>query len=247
MLEGKKAIVTGGSRGIGRAIALELAKAGADVAIFYAGNHAAAEETINSIKKLGRVAIALQVDVSDSAQVETAVKQVHKEFGQIDILVNNAGIVRDNLLMRMKEEEWDDVLDTNLKSVFLCTKAVSRIMMKQRSGRIINLSSIVGVKGNAGQANYTASKAGIIGFTRAAAKEFASRGITVNAVAPGFIETDINADLTEEWRQELLKMIPLGHTGSPEDVAKTVKFLVSDDAKYITGQVIHVDGGMVIH
>jgi 3-oxoacyl-[acyl-carrier protein] reductase len=247
MLTGKTAIVTGGSRGIGKAIAMELAQAGADVAIFYAGNLVAAEETTSAIQKAGRRALSLQIDVSKREQVENGIKKVHDFFGRIDILVNNAGIVRDNLLMRMKEEEWDQVIEVDLKSVFLCTKAIIRIMTKQRSGRIINLSSIVATKGNPGQSNYAAAKGGVVSFTRAVAKELAGRGITVNAVAPGFIETDMNASLGEEWKKQVLGMIPLGYAGTPEDVAKTVKFLASEDARYITGQVLHVDGGMVIY
>ncbi|SEN15430.1 3-oxoacyl-[acyl-carrier-protein] reductase [Lihuaxuella thermophila] len=245
MLTGKVAVVTGGSRGIGRAVAITLAQAGADVAIFYAGNRAAAEQTIAEIEKAGRKGLALQVDVSMAEQVESAMKEVMASFGRIDILVNNAGITRDNLLMRMKEEEWDQVIDTNLKGVFLCTKAVTRTMMKQRSGRIINISSVVGVMGNPGQANYVAAKAGVIGLTKTTAKELASRGITVNAVAPGFIETDMTAVLEEDLKQQMLGAIPLGRFGSAQDVAEAVKFLASDASAYITGQTIHVDGGMV--
>jgi 3-oxoacyl-[acyl-carrier protein] reductase len=190
--------------------------------------------------------LALQVDVGNSEQVETAMKQVLSTFGRIDILVNNAGITRDNLLMRLKEEEWDQVINTNLKGVFLCSKAVTRSMMKQRSGRIINISSIVGVMGNPGQANYVAAKAGVIGLTKSTAKELASRGITVNAIAPGFIETDMTAVLDEEMKKQMLSAIPLGTFGKPQDVSEVVKFLASDGARYITGQTIHVDGGMVM-
>lgn len=246
MLEGKKAIVTGGSRGIGRAIAIALAKAGADVAIFYAGNQAAAEETVQAIEQLGRQGWALQVDVAQGKQVDAAVKQIHKEWKQIDILVNNAGITRDNLLMRLKEEDWDQVIDTDLKGVFLCTKAVVRPMMKQRAGRIINISSVVGVAGNAGQVNYSAAKAGVIGMTKSTAREVASRGITVNAIAPGYIETEMTGVLSEDIQEQIRASIPLGHFGQPEDVAKLVAFLASDAAGYITGQTIHVDGGMVM-
>ncbi|SFJ61072.1 3-oxoacyl-[acyl-carrier-protein] reductase [Thermoflavimicrobium dichotomicum] len=245
MLAGKVAVVTGGSRGIGRAIAVTLAQAGADVAIFYAGNRQAAEETVGQIQAAGRKALALQVDVSNSEQVDAAFKEVLAAFDRIDILVNNAGITRDNLLMRMKEEDWDQVINTNLKGVFLCTKAVTRPMMKQRKGRIINISSVVGVAGNPGQANYVAAKAGVIGLTKTTAKELASRGITVNAIAPGFIETDMTAVLPEDLKRQMLDQIPLGRFGSVEDVAEAVKFLASDAAGYITGQTIHVDGGMV--
>lgn len=245
MLTGKVAVVTGGSRGIGRAIAITLARAGADVAIFYAGNQTAAEQTLAEIEKTGRKGLSLQVDVSNAEQVESAMKEVIASLGRIDILVNNAGITRDNLLMRMKEDEWDQVINTNLKGVFLCTKAVTRTMMKQRSGRIINISSVVGVLGNPGQANYVAAKAGVIGLTKTTAKELASRGITVNAIAPGFIETDMTAVLDEDLKQQMLGAIPLGRFGSAQDVAEAVKFLASDAASYITGQTIHVDGGMV--
>lgn len=247
MLNGKIAVVTGGSRGIGRAVATTLAEAGADVAIFYAGNHAAAEETINQVKAAGRQGMALKVDVSDSTQVDAAMKEVLSAFGRIDILVNNAGITRDNLLMRLKEEEWDQVINTNLKGVFLCTKAVVRPMMKQKSGRIINISSVVGVAGNPGQANYVAAKAGVIGLTKTTAKEFASRGITVNAIAPGFIATDMTAVLDEQLKKQLLSEIPLGYFGEPSDIAEAVKFLASDSARYITGQTLHVNGGMLMN
>ncbi|WP_124727634.1 3-oxoacyl-[acyl-carrier-protein] reductase [Staphylospora marina] len=246
MLSGKTAVVTGGSRGIGRAIALALAEAGADVAVFFAGNHQAAEETVAGIQKAGRKGVALQVDVSDSARVEAAMKQVLERFGRIDILVNNAGITRDNLLMRMKEEEWDQVINTNLKGVFLCTKAVTRPMMKQRGGRIINISSVVGVMGNPGQANYVAAKAGVIGLTKTTARELAGRGITVNAIAPGYIETDMTAALDEAVSKQMLELVPLGRAGTVRDVAEAVKFLASDAASYITGQTLHVDGGMVM-
>ncbi|GGE16604.1 beta-ketoacyl-ACP reductase [Marinithermofilum abyssi] len=246
MLTGKVAMVTGGSRGIGRAVSLELAEAGADVAVVYAGNRDAAEDVVNRIQDLGRKAVAIQANVSDAEQVDAAVKQVVSEFGRVDILVNNAGITRDMLLMRMKEEDWDQVVDTNLKGVFLCTKAVSRPMVKQRFGRIINISSVVGLMGNPGQANYVAAKAGVIGLTKTTAKELAARGVTVNAIAPGFIETDMTSQLGEDVRGELSKQIPLGRLGAPEDVAKAVRFLASDDAAYITGQTLNVDGGMVM-
>lgn len=246
MLEGKTALVTGASRGIGKAIALRLAKEGANIAINFAGNVAAAEEVKAAIEADGGKAILVQADVSDSAAVDAMVKTVVDNFGGIDILVNNAGITRDGLLMRMKDEDWDAVLNTNLKSIFLCTKAVSKLMMKKRSGRIVNMSSVVGVNGNAGQANYSAAKAGAIGFTKSMAKELAGRGITVNAIAPGFIQTDMTAVLPEAVKESMAKSIPLGRLGAPEDIAGTVLFLVSDCASYITGQVINVDGGMVM-
>ncbi len=245
-LEGLCALVTGASRGIGREIALELARQGANVAVNYAGNEAKARETVEEIEKMGRKAFAVKADVSSADEVSEMVKKTIAEFGRLDILVNNAGITKDNLLMRMKEEEWDAVIDTNLKGVFLCTKAVTRQMMKQRKGRIINIASIVGVSGNAGQANYVAAKAGVIGLTKTTARELASRGITVNAVAPGFISTDMTDQLSEEIKAGMLKQIPLGRFGEPGDVAKMVAFLASDDADYITGQTIHIDGGMVM-
>ncbi|WP_449619351.1 3-oxoacyl-[acyl-carrier-protein] reductase [Robertmurraya sp. Marseille-Q9965] len=245
-LEGKSALVTGASRGIGREIALELAKQGANVAVNYAGSEKLANEVVAEIKALGREAIAIQANVADGEAVTDMVNKVIEQFGSLDILVNNAGITRDTLLMRMKEDDWDAVIDTNLKGVFLCTKAVTRQMMKQRSGRIINISSIVGVSGNAGQANYVAAKAGVIGLTKTTAKEFASRGITVNAVAPGFITTDMTDKLTEEIKGEMLKQIPLARLGDPEDIAKVVVFLASEDSRYMTGQTLHVDGGMVM-
>lgn len=246
MLKGKVAVVTGGSRGIGRAIAVQLAKEGSKLAIFYAGNHQAAEETVAEIKQIGGEATAYQVDVSDSGQVEQAFKEVMTHFGQVDILVNNAGITRDNLLMRIKEEDWDKVLDTNLKGVFLCSKAVIRSMMKRRSGRIINISSVVGISGSAGQANYAAAKAGVIGLTKTMAKEFASRNITVNAIAPGYIETDMTSVLDEQIKESTLTAIPLNRFGAAGEVAEAVTFLASDKASYITGQTLHVDGGLVI-
>ncbi|GGJ55670.1 3-oxoacyl-[acyl-carrier protein] reductase [Anoxybacillus voinovskiensis] len=246
MLQGKVALVTGASRGIGRAIALELARHGAKVAVNYAGSEAKAKEVVEEIEQMGGEAFMVQANVASSEAVEQMVKEVVERFGRIDILVNNAGITRDNLLMRMKEEEWDDVINTNLKGVFHCTKAVTRPMMKQRFGRIVNIASIVGVSGNPGQANYVAAKAGVIGFTKTAAKELASRNITVNAIAPGFITTDMTDRLSEDVRTEMLKQIPLARFGEPEDIAKVVSFLVSDAANYITGQTIHVDGGMVM-
>ncbi|KQO04453.1 3-oxoacyl-[acyl-carrier-protein] reductase [Paenibacillus sp. Leaf72] len=243
-LEGKKALVTGASRGIGRAIAIALAEAGADVAINYSGSEAAAAETAQAVEALGRRAIVLQANVGKAAEFEAMVKDVLEQFGAIDILVNNAGITRDNLIMRMKEEEFDQVIETNLKGVFNGIKAVTRPMMKQRSGRIINISSVVGVLGNPGQANYVAAKAGVIGLTKASAKELASRGITVNCVAPGFIQTEMTDKLPEEMKESLAGQIPLARLGSPEDIAAAVRFLASDVAGYMTGQTIHVDGGM---
>lgn len=246
MLTGKVALVTGASRGIGRAIALALAQSGADVAVNYSGNEAKALEVVAEAERLGRKAVAIRANVADVAEVEQMVAHVLDTFGKLDILVNNAGITRDNLIMRLKEDDWKQVIDTNLSGVFYCTKAVTRSMMKQRSGRIINISSVVGVTGNAGQANYAAAKAGVIGLTKSTAKELASRGITVNAVAPGFIETDMTDALGENVRDELMKLIPLARLGKPEDIARAVRYLASEDAAYITGQVIHVDGGMVM-
>jgi 3-oxoacyl-[acyl-carrier protein] reductase len=244
MLKGKVALVTGASRGIGRAIALDLAANGADVVVNYAGNEAAALEVVGRIEALGRSAVAVKGNVASSADVDAMVTGTLERFGKIDILVNNAGITRDNLLMRMKEEEFDDVIATNLKGVFNCIKAVTRPMMKQRSGRIINISSVVGAVGNPGQANYVAAKAGVIGMTKSVARELASRGITVNCVAPGFIGTDMTNKLSDEMKESLLKQIPLGTLGSPEQIAKVVRFLASEDASYMTGQTLHVDGGM---
>ena len=245
-LQGKKALVTGASRGIGREVALELARQGADVAVNYAGSEAKAHEVVREIQALGRESFAIQCDVADSESVTAMFKEVVGQFGRIDILVNNAGIKKDNLLMRMKEDEWDSVIATNLKGVFLCTKAVTRQMMKQRSGRIINMASIVGVIGNAGQANYVAAKAGVIGLTKSTAKELASRGITVNAIAPGFISTDMTDKLTEDMQKEMLAQIPLARFGSPEDIAGVAAFLASDASGYMTGQTLHIDGGMVM-
>ena len=246
LLDGKTALVTGASRGIGRAVALRLAEEGARVAINYAGNVKAAEEVKASVEAAGGTAILCQADIADSAAVEAMIADVVKEFGAIDILVNNAGITRDTLLMRMKDEDFAKVLDTNLKGVFYCTKAVAKLMMKKRSGRIVNMASVVGLVGNAGQTNYAAAKAGVIGFSKSAAKELASRGITVNVVAPGFIGTDMTADLPETVKEKALADIPLGKMGEPEDVANAVLFLASDQASYITGQVVNVDGGMVM-
>jgi 3-oxoacyl-[acyl-carrier protein] reductase len=245
-LSGKVALVTGGSRGIGRAIAIRLAQAGSKIAFNYHSNHDAAQEVLGDLKGGGAHAMAIAGDVSVAADVNKLVTATLEAFGRIDILVNNAGITRDMLLMRMSEEDWDAVLDTNLKSVFLVTKAVLRGMSRQRSGRIVNITSVSGLLGNAGQANYAASKAGMIGFTRSVAREYASRGITVNAVAPGFIETDIWANVTAEARASILNMAPLGTIGHPEDVAEAVAFLASDAARYITGQTLNVDGGLVM-
>nr|WP_106784139.1 3-oxoacyl-[acyl-carrier-protein] reductase [Lysinibacillus timonensis] len=243
-LEGKVAVVTGASRGIGRAIALQLAKEGANVVVNYSGSEQKAQQVVEEIISMGTKAIAVQGNVSEVNSVQNLMETAIKEFGSIDILVNNAGITRDNLIMRMKEEEWDDVINTNLKGVFLCTKAVTRQMMKQRSGRIINISSIVGVLGNAGQANYVAAKAGVIGLTKTTARELASRNILVNAVAPGFITTEMTDALPEDIKQQMLSQIPLSKLGQPEDVAKAVVFLSSEDANYMTGQTLHIDGGM---
>jgi 3-oxoacyl-[acyl-carrier protein] reductase len=244
MLTGKVALVTGASRGIGRAIALTLAEAGADVVVNYAGSEAAADDVVRSIEAMGRKSFKLRANVGNADEAEEMVKATLEAYGHLDILVNNAGITRDNLIMRMKEEEFDQVINTNLKGVFNCIKAVTRPMMKQRSGRIINISSVVGVLGNPGQANYVAAKAGVIGLTKATARELASRGITVNCVAPGFIETDMTDKLPEETRAGLMSQIPLARLGQPEDIAKAVRFLASDDAAYMTGQTLHVDGGM---
>ncbi|MCM3652677.1 3-oxoacyl-[acyl-carrier-protein] reductase [Metabacillus litoralis] len=246
MLGNKVALVTGGSRGIGRAIALDLAKNGASVAVNFAGSEAKANEVVDEIKANGGNAFAIKADVSNGDEVQQMIKEVISQFGRLDILVNNAGITRDNLLMRMKDAEWDDVINTNLKGVFLCTKGVTRQMMKQRSGRIINIASVVGVSGNAGQANYVAAKAGVIGLTKTTAKELASRNITVNAVAPGFITTDMTDELPEDVKTEMLKQIPLAKLGEPSDVANIVTFLASEKSKYITGQTVHVNGGMVM-
>ena len=245
-LEGKKALVTGASRGIGRAIALALAAEGADVVVNYAGSEAAAKAVAAEIEAMGRKALVIQADISANAAATAMIDQAVKEFGRLDILVNNAGITRDGLLMRMKEEDWDAVLTTNLKGVYNCTKAAVKYMMKQKAGHIVSISSVVGLTGNAGQANYAAAKAGVIGFTKAVAKEVAPRGITVNAVAPGFIQTDMTAVLNEKQVEGMLATIPLHKLGDPTDIAKAVLFLASDDAAYITGQTLHVDGGMVM-
>jgi 3-oxoacyl-[acyl-carrier protein] reductase len=241
-LDGRVSLVTGASRGIGRAIARELSQHGATV---YLGARDAARlgEVVSGISSEGGKAFAVTLDVADRASVDAALKAILDAQGRIDHLVNNAGITRDNLLLRMKKEEWDDVMATNLTGTYLCTQAVLKPMLKQRSGRIVNVTSVVGLTGNAGQANYAASKAGIVGFTKAVAREVASRSITVNAVAPGFIETDMTAAMTDKARESLLPSIPLGRVGRPEDIASAVAFLVSDAAAYITGQVLGVDGG----
>lgn len=246
LLEGKVALVTGASRGIGKAIALLLAENGADIAVNFAGSTAAAEAVAAEIEKMGRKAILVQGDVSQTEVCAEMVDKVVKELGHIDILVNNAGITRDTLLLRMKEEDWDAVLNTNLKGVFNCTKAAVKYMAKQRSGSIVNISSVVALMGNAGQANYAAAKAGILGFTRSVAKEMAAHGIRVNAVTPGFIKTDMTSVLSEKVVAAMEASIPLARLGEPEDIAKAVLFLVSDNAAYITGQTLHVDGGMVM-
>lgn len=246
LLDRKVALVTGGSRGIGRAIAVALAREGAKLAINFAGNEKAAEETKALVEQAGSEAILLKADVSDKDADAALIDTVIKTYGKIDILVNNAGITRDNLMLRMKEDDFDAVIDTNLRSVFYLTKAAAKSMMKKRTGRIINMSSVVGLTGNAGQVNYAAAKAGVLGITKSAAKELASRGITVNAVAPGFIETDMTDVLSDTVKESLLHEIPLKRMGEPKDVANAVLFLASDQSAYITGQVIHVDGGLVM-
>ena len=245
-LDGRVALVTGGARGIGRATAIRLARGGARIAINYKGNQAAAEEAKRLVEEAGSTATIIQGDVSVEADVDRLVKDALAfGGGKIDILVNNAGITRDDLLIRMTAEAWDAVLDLNLRGAFLVTKAVMRSMMKARYGRIVNVSSIAGVAGNAGQANYAAAKAGLIGFTKTVAREMASRNVTCNAVAPGFVPTDLTNALLEQMQETILKSIPLGRFGTVEDVAAAIAFLVSDDASYITGQVLVVDGGMV--
>ncbi|WP_281199777.1 3-oxoacyl-[acyl-carrier-protein] reductase [Staphylococcus schleiferi] len=240
----KVALVTGASRGIGRSIALQLAEEGYHVVVNYAGNQEKAEEVVEQIKQKGVDAVAIQANVSNGDEVKAMIKEVVKTFGSIDVLVNNAGITRDNLLIRMKEREWDEVIDTNLKGVFNCIQKVTPQMLKQRHGRIINLTSIVGAVGNPGQINYVASKAGVIGMTKTAARELASRNITVNAVAPGFIVSDMTDALNDELKETMKSQIPLGRFGQDTDIAHTVAFLASDKAEYITGQTIHVNGGM---
>ncbi|AOT68394.1 3-oxoacyl-[acyl-carrier-protein] reductase [Geosporobacter ferrireducens] len=243
---GKTAIVTGGSRGIGKAIALKLAELGANIAVNYTSKPEEAEKVVAAIREMGREAIAIKADVSKGDDVQRLIDEVEHQFPTIDILVNNAGITRDTLLMRMKDEDWDQVIAINLKGTYNCTKAVTRKMMKQKSGKIVNIASVVGVMGNIGQSNYAASKAGIIGFTKSIAKELATRGINVNAVAPGFIQTNMTEVLSEEVKESLMTHIPMKQLGTPEDVANVVAFLCSDNARYITGQVLNVDGGMVM-
>ncbi len=245
-LTGKVALVTGASRGIGQATAIELAKAGADVVVNFIGNEAVAQETVDAIEALGRKAIKIKADVGNAEDVQAMVDEAVAAFGHIDILVNNAGITRDGLLIRMKDSDWDDVLNINLKGVYLVTKAVAKLMVKQRAGRIINMTSVSGVIGNVGQANYAAAKAGVIGFTKTCAKELAARGITVNAVAPGFIETAMTDVLPEKIKEGIAATVPFGRMGQPEEIASVVTFLASDFASYITGQVLNVDGGMVM-
>lgn len=245
-MQGQHALVTGGSRGIGRAISLEFAKNGVNVAINYAGNEAKAEETAEACRELGVEAMTVKANVAEQAEAKTMVKDVLDQFGKVDILVNNAGITRDNLIMRMKEDEFDEVIQTNLKGVFNVSQALTRPMMKQRGGRIINISSVVGTTGNAGQANYAASKAGVIGLTKSFARELANRNILVNAVAPGFISTEMTDELTEDTKEALLGEIPLAKLGEPEDVAKVVNVLAGEAGNYMTGQTLHVDGGMVM-
>lgn len=240
----KSALVTGASRGIGRSIALQLAEEGYNVAVNYAGSKEKAEAVVEEIKAKGVDSFAIQANVADADEVKAMIKEVVSQFGSLDVLVNNAGITRDNLLMRMKEQEWDDVIDTNLKGVFNCIQKATPQILRQRSGAIINLSSVVGAVGNPGQANYVATKAGVIGLTKSAARELASRGITVNAVAPGFIVSDMTDALSDELKEQMLTQIPLARFGQDTDIANTVAFLASDKAKYITGQTIHVNGGM---
>ncbi|HHR7088050.1 TPA: 3-oxoacyl-[acyl-carrier-protein] reductase [Staphylococcus aureus] len=240
----KSALVTGASRGIGRSIALQLAEEGYNVAVNYAGSKEKAGAVVEEIKAKGVDSFAIQANVADADEVKAMIKEVVSQFGSLDVLVNNAGITRDNLLMRMKEQEWDDVIDTNLKGVFNCIQKATPQMLRQRSGAIINLSSVVGAVGNPGQANYVATKAGVIGLTKSAARELASRGITVNAVAPGFIVSDMTDALSDELKEQMLTQIPLARFGQDTDIANTVAFLASDKAKYITGQTIHVNGGM---
>lgn len=243
---GKTAVVTGGSRGIGKAVCLELARGGANAVLCYAGNAASAAETVAECETLGAKALAVQCNVANAEEVKALMDTAISAFGAVHILVNNAGITRDGLLMTMKDADFDAVVDTNLKGAFYCMRAVARPMMRQRYGRIVNLSSVVGLRGNAGQINYAASKAGVIGMTKSMAKELATRGVTVNAVAPGFIETDMTAAMTDAAKTATLASIPMGRLGAAEDVARAVAFLASDEAAYVTGQVLAVDGGMAM-
>lgn len=245
-LAGKIAVVTGGSRGIGRAISLKLAGMGAKVAVNYVSRPDAADEVVSEIKAAGGDAFSIKFNVADTEEVQAAFKQIYADCGKIDILVNNAGVTRDTLMIKMKEDDWDTVLDTNLKSAFTCIKEVYRPMMKQKGGRIINITSVVGFSGNAGQVNYASAKAGMMGLTKSVARELASRGVTVNAVAPGYIATDMTSDLPEAVKEKLLTEIPMGCLGEAEDIAGAVAFLASDEARYVTGQVIHVNGGMLM-
>lgn len=245
-MSGQVALVTGASRGIGRGIAMELAKCGADVVVNYSGNEVAANETVELCKAFGVKSMAIQTDVSDYKQCEEMFDKVIKEFGKIDILVNNAGITKDKLLMGMSEDDFESVININLKGTFNCMKLVSKLMIKQRYGRIINLSSVVGVRGNAGQVNYSASKAGVIGMTKSAAKELASRNITVNAVAPGMIDTDMTSVLSDKVKEAMINEIPVKRAGNAKDVANAVAFFASKESSYVTGQVLCVDGGMAV-
>lgn len=246
ILKEKNALVTGGSRGIGRATAIELSKEGANVIITYNSNEEKAKEVIKEVEKNGVKGLAIKADVSSEEDVKSMMKTIKSQFDSIDVLVNNAGVTKDNLLIRMKSEDWDKVINTNLKGVYLCTKAVVRGMMKKRHGKIVNIASVVGISGNAGQGNYSASKAGVIGFTKSIAKELGSRGINVNGVAPGFVETDMTEVLSEDIKEQSLKLIPLERFAKPEDIANVVVFLCSEKANYITGQIINVDGGMLM-
>ncbi|WP_163339700.1 3-oxoacyl-[acyl-carrier-protein] reductase [Desulfopila sp. IMCC35008] len=244
MLTGKIAVVTGGSRGIGRAISLRLASMGAMVYINYVSRPDAAEETKKIIEQDGGKAELIQFDIGDAEQVQEAMKKVVSEAGSIDILVNNAGITRDGLMARMKESDWDDVINTNLKGAFLCSKGVSKPMMKKKWGRIVNISSVIGFSGNSGQVNYASAKAGLTGLTKSMAREYASRNITINCVAPGYIVTEMTESMADAAQEKILSEIPMASLGTPEDVAAAVAYLVSDDARYITGQTLHVNGGM---